>query len=119
MRPDDELVTLRTENAGLRAQLAAALARIAELEQQRRDPPAFVEPNSPPRTQPNPPRKKRERRHNHARRRELPTRTIEHALERCPECDYQLRGSSFDYSRQVIELPPAPPVEIIEHRVLK
>ncbi len=119
MRPDDELVALRSENAALREQLASALARIAELEQQRRDPPSFVKPNTPPRTDPKRPRKKRDPHHNHARRRELPTRTIEHALERCPECHYQLRGRSLDYSRQVIELPPPPPVEIIEHRVIK
>jgi hypothetical protein len=119
MSADEELVVLRTENAALREQLAAALARIAELEQQRRDPPSFVKPNTPKRTEPKRPRKKREGRHNHARRRELPTRSLEYALDRCPECHYQLRGSSLDYSRQVIELPPPPPVEIIEHRVIK
>jgi hypothetical protein len=126
MTLEEEVTRLRAENAELRSlvaqlqeQLTAALARIAELEQQRHDPPPFVKPNTPKRTDPKRPRKKREWHHNHARRRELPTRTIDHALDRCPECHYQLRGSSLDYSRQVIELPPPPPIEIIEHRVIK
>ena len=126
MTLEDEVASLRAENAQLRAliaqlqdQLAAALARIAELEQQHQDPPPFVKPNRPPRPDPTPPRKKRAARHNQARRRETPTRTLDHALERCPECNYQLRGHSIDYTRQVIELPEPPPVEIIEHQVIK
>ena len=77
---EDEVASLRAENAQLRAliaqlqdQLAAALARIAELEQQHQDPPPFVKPNRPPRPDPTPPRKKRAARHNQARRRETPT----------------------------------------------
>lgn len=126
MTLEEENARLRAENAELRAlvtqlqeQLAAALARIAELEQQQRDPPPFIKPNKPARTEPKPPRKKRDAQHNQARRREAPTRTVEHALERCPDCHCQLRGHSIDYTRQVIELPPPPPVEIIEHRVIK
>jgi hypothetical protein len=126
MTLEDEVASLRAENAQLRAliaqlqdQLAAALARIAELEQQHQDPPPFVKPNRPPRPDPTLPRKKRAARHNQARRRETPTRTLDHALERCPECNYQLRGHSIDYTRQVIELPEPPPVEIIEHRIIK
>ena len=119
MTPDDELATLRAENTALREQLAAALARIAELEQQRRDPPSFVKPNRAPRPDPKPPRKKRDGQHNQARRREPPTRTLDHALDHCPDCHYRLRGQSIDYTRQVIELPSPPPVEVIEHRVIK
>jgi transposase len=126
MTLEEEVVRLRTENQELKQQLvqaleqlAAAQARIAELEQQRHDPPPFVKPNKPARSQPKPARKKRDARHNQARRREMPTRTLDHALERCPECTYLLRGQSIDYTRQVIELPAPPPVEIIEHRVLK
>jgi hypothetical protein len=126
MTLEDEVARLRAENAELRTlvaqlqdQLAAALARIAELEQQRRDPPPFVKPNRPARPDPKPSRKKRDARHNRARRRETPTRTVDHALSRCPDCNYQLRGQSIDYTRQVIELPPPPPVEVIEHRIIK
>jgi transposase len=126
MTLEDEVARLRAENAELRStvaqlqeQLASALVRIAELEHQRRDPPSFVKPNTPARADPKPPRKKREKHHNQARRREAPTRILTHALDRCPDCHYQLRGTSLDYARQVIELPPPPPIEVIEHRVIK
>jgi transposase len=126
MTLEDENAQLRAENAELRLlvaqlqeQLALALARIAELEQQRRDPPSFVKSNTPKRTDPKPPRKKRAPQHNRARRRETPTRIVEHALDRCPDCNYRLRGQSLDYSRQVLELPPPPPIEVIEHRIIK
>lgn len=122
----DELAQLRTENAALTAQvaaleqqLAAALARIAELEQQRPDPPPFVKPNRPKPDAPKRPRKQRAAHHNRGRRCEAPTRTEAHALEHCPDCHYPLRGSSIDYRRQVIDLPPPQPVEIIEHQVIK
>jgi transposase len=126
MTLEDEVQQLRAENAELRAltaqlqqQLAAALARIAELEHERRDPPPFVKPNKPPRPEPQQVRKKRDPRHNHARRRETPTQIVPHAVDRCPDCHYQLRGQSIDYTRQVIELPEPAPVEIIEHQVIK
>ena len=126
MTLEEEVIRLRAENAELRAlvaqlqeQLATALARIAELEQQRHDPPPFIKPNKPTRTEPRPPRKKRDARHNRARPRETPTRSVDHALDRCPDCQYQLRGMSVAYTRQVIELPPPPPVDVIAHRVIK
>ncbi len=121
---------LRVENAQLRQllavvqeQLAAALARIVELEgqvNQRGDPPAFVKPNRPKATgAPSQPRKKRAAEHNTSRKRSKPTRIERHVLEHCPECHYRLRGESLDYSREVIELPPPQPVEVIEHQVVK
>ena len=126
MLPEDELQHLQVENGELRVrvsqlqeQLAAALARIAELEQQRRDPPAFVKPNAPKRAEAKRPRKKRAAHHNRARLREAPTQIVPHALDRCPDCHYQLRGESIDYTRQVLELPPPAPVTIIEHQVIK
>jgi transposase len=126
MTLQDEVERLRAENSDLRARvseleqhLAAALARIAELEQQRHDPPPFVKPNRPKPDSPKAPRKKRAPHHNHGRKRMTPTRYIEHALERCPDCHYRLQGHSLDYSREVIELPNPQPVEVIEHRVIK
>jgi transposase len=126
MTLEDEIAQLRAENAELHAlvaqlqqQLAVALARIAELEQQHHEPPPFIKPNKPPHPEPKPPRKKRDPPHNQARRREPPTQTVDHALERCPDCNYQLRGESIDYTRQVIELPEPPPIQIIEHRIIK
>ena len=119
MTPEEEVAWLRAENTALREQLAAALARIAELEQQPRDPPPFVKPNRPKSTEPKRPRKKRAAQHNRGRRCELPTRTQSHVLERCPECNYRLQGQSVDYRRQVIELPAPAPLEIIEHQIIK
>jgi len=121
-----EVEHLRTENAQLRLQaaqlqqqLAAALARIAELEQQPPAAPPFVKPNRLPSTEPKPKRKKRAAHHNRGRRCQAPTRIETHALERCPDCHYQLRGQSIDYRRQVIELPPPVPVDVVEHQVIK
>jgi hypothetical protein len=121
-----ELIELRAENAALRQQVAAlqtelatAQQRIADLEQQQRDPPPFVKPNRPKPSAPKRPRKKRAPQHNHGRRRMPPTRVVEHALERCPDCQYQLQGHSVDYTREVIELPDPQPVEVIEHRIIK
>jgi hypothetical protein len=121
---------LRVENAQLREllavvqeQLAAALARIAELEgqvNQGSDRPAFVKPSCPKATgAPSQPRKKRAAAHNTSRKRSKPTRIERHVLEHCPECRYRLRGESLDYSREIIELPPPEPVEVIEHQVVK
>ena len=119
MTLEDEVAALRAENAVLRAQLAAALVRIAALEQQRDDPPPFVKPNRPKPAEPKPSRKKRAPQHNRARRREAPTRIVAHALDRCPDCTYRLHGTSIDYVRQVIELPPPHAVEVVEHQVIK
>jgi transposase len=116
---------LSVENAALRGQveqltgqLQTALARIGELEQRKPEPPAFVKPNRPSK-EPSGPRKKRAAEHNASRKRAEPTRTERHVLERCPDCDYRLSGESIDYTREVIELPPPQPVEVIEHQVIK
>ena len=121
-----ENAQLRAENAELRAlvgqlqeQLATAQTRIAELEQQRREPPSFVKPNRPRSLEPKPKRKKRASHHNHGRRRMTPTRSVDHALDRCPDCQYRLQGQSLDYTREVIELPEPQPLEVIEHRIIK
>jgi transposase len=121
-----ENAQLRAENTELHAlvsqlqeQLATAQARIAELEQQRREPPSFVKPNRPKSSSPKEKRKKRAPHHNHGRKRMTPTRSLEHALDRCPDCQYRLQGHSLDYTREVIELPEPQPVEVIEHRIIK
>jgi transposase len=120
-----ENATLRAENERLRAELAQApeliaqlQARIAELERRKTPPPPFVRPDTPQPPKPKP-RKKRASLHNAGRPREEPTQIVLHALERCPDCGYRLRGQSVARTRQVIELPEPPPVSIIEHRVLK
>jgi len=126
MMLEQEVELLRTENQDLKQQLATLLqqlavaqARIAELEQQHTDPPPFVKPNRPKSNEPKPKRKKRAPHHNHGRKRMTPTRSVEHALERCPDCDYRLQGHSLDYSREVLELPEPQPIDVIEHRIIK
>jgi transposase len=132
MRPE-EIQALLAENAALRAevtalrlqvaeltkQLQAALVRIAELEQQKTEPPSFVKPNRPLRSEGKAVRKKRASEHNTSRKRSQPTRVERHVLEHCPGCGYHLSGESIDYTREVIELPPPQAVEVIEHRVIK
>jgi hypothetical protein len=123
---EEEVERLRTENQELKQQLAqvleqlaAAQQRIVELEHQHSDPPPFVKPNRPTSSAPKPKRKKRAAEHNHGRKRMTPTRSVEHALERCPDCDYRLQGHSLDYAREVLELPEPQPIEVIEHRIIK
>lgn len=130
-RLERELAEVRQVLEGARGELAEARQvitalkqRIVELEQgsdrPESQPPSFVKPNRPKRPEGlKQPRKKRAPQQNHGRRRESATRVVEHAHDRCPECNYQLRGQSVDYSRQVIELPEPQPVEVTEHRVLK
>lgn len=82
-------------------------------------PPACVKPNRPAPTTAKAPRKKRDRRHNTSRFREMPTQVIPHALDSRPDCHYGLQGHSLDYTRQIVEIPAPQPVTIIEHRVFK
>src|SRR5215213_5144702 len=126
MMLEQEVERLHAENQELKQQLAtllqqlvAAQARIAELEQQHPDPPPFVKPNRPKSTEPKAKRKKRAPHHNHGRKRMAPTRSVEHALDRCPDCHYCLQGHSLGYSREVLELPEPQPIEVIEHRIIK
>jgi len=121
-----ENARLQAENTALQAQvaqqgaeLAAALERLAELERRGQEAPGFVKPNRPKPEGERRPRKKRAAEHNTSRQRLTPTRQVRHALERCPECQYELRGESIDYTREVIELPAPQAVEVIEHRVVK
>jgi len=118
------VVLLRAENTELRRQVTVLSARIAELESQDKPQaakslPSFVKPNRPKRDTPDGKRRKRAPEHNASRRREEPTRIERHALDRCPVCAYPLIGESIDYTREVIEIPAPPPVEITEHRVIK
>jgi transposase len=131
MRVEEENAALRAENAALKRELNAlreqvnqltttldaAQARIRELEAKKTPPPAFVKAKVPQR--PKQPRKKRAAQHNHARRLEVPTQMVEHRLERCPACQGHLSGVHLARRRQVIDLPPPPPVEVTEHQVFK
>jgi transposase len=145
MTTDEELAVLRADNAALRtenralraenaelsthlsalqeqvAQLSTALEQaqqqIKELEAKKTPPPAFVKANVPER--PKQVRKKRAPEQNHARRLERPTQVVAHRIERCPACQGHLSGIHLARRRQVVDLPPPPPVQVIEHQVFR
>lgn len=98
-------------------ELAVAYQRIEELEKQKTPPPAFVKANVKKPPEQGKKRKKREAQYNRARRREAPTQVVEHRIRHCPVCANALGGISVARRRQVIELPPPPPVEVTEHVV--
>ena len=131
MTQEEELAALRAENAALKSELSllrqqveqlsgalhAAQARIAELEAKKTPPAAFVKANVA--KKPKQERKKRAVEHNHARRLEPPTQIVDHRLECCPVCQGCLSGVHLARRRQVVDLPPPPPVQVIEHHVFK
>jgi transposase len=59
---------------------------------------------------------RRKRKKSFVRRREIPTETVKHAMEACPDCGRALKGGWVHHVRQVIEIPHTP-VRIIEHRI--
>src|SRR6266700_917086 len=101
-------------------QLRVAQARIEELEQLKTPAPAFVkaEKKKPPEEQQKA-RKKRDAKHNRARPRSVPTQIVEHRLVNCPQCHMRLGGISLARSREIIDMPPPPPVEVTDHRIYK
>ena len=108
---------LRADLATTRADLAAAQARIVEFEAQAartKKPPAFVRANRPQHRE-GEPRKKREM--NFARKRETPTREVDHAYEQCPVGGTTLLGGYVKWTRQVLHVPVVR-AEVIEHRFL-
>jgi len=117
----ETLQTSRAELQSTQEALGAAQVRIAQLEQVKTPPPAFVkEKKKPPPTQEKKPRKKREARHTHARKRSaVPTHMVEHRIVQCPDCHLRLGGISLARCREVIAVPPPPAVEVTEHRIDK
>src|SRR5947209_10532887 len=124
---EEEAAQLRKENQELREalketqeRLRVALARIEKVEKQKTPPPAFVKADvKKPATQENKPRKKREAQYNRARPRAMPTQIVEHRIVACPTCHLRLGGISLARCREVIDVPPPPPVEVTEHRIYK
>jgi transposase len=114
-----EAAGLRAENEQLREELEALLEQAAGSVQGKRERSVKVKPNRQKSDEARGPRRKRAAEHNRSRKRMEPTRVERHTLERCPECAYQLRGKSVDYTRQVVELPEPQPVAVIEHQVIK
>jgi hypothetical protein len=99
-----QVSALGLENQRLREELAG-----------RGGPPSWVRPNRSLAKAKEKQQKERKRRaQSFARKREEPTRTISHALDRCPDCGQQLSGGWEHSRRQVIDLPTVA-VEVIEH----
>jgi transposase len=119
MTQEEEIAHLRAENQALREALSQALARIEELEK-KTPPPEFVKANvKKPQAEEKKPRKKRDARHNHGRMRAVPTQIVEHRVVTCPDCHLRLGGITLARVREVIDLPPPTPVEIIHHRIFQ
>jgi hypothetical protein len=120
MTQEEEIAHLRAENQALREALSLALARIEELEKQKTAPPEFVKANvKKPKTEEKKPRKKRGAEHNHGRMRAVPTQIVEHRIVTCPDCHLRLGGISLARVREVIDIPPPEPVEVIHHRLFQ
>ncbi len=123
MTLEEEVADLRQATAALQAEVTrlqtvvtALEAQLADLRQQK-TPPPFVKPNNPP--APQRPRQKRDPAHNHGRPRATPTEVRTHADDPCPTCAYPLTDQSIARRREVLDLPPPPPVTVIEFQVLK
>lgn len=84
-------------------------------------PPPFVKANThrEKRGHPHKTRKKRAAEQNGVRKKEPPTEIRQHALDRCPDCNYKLSGHSIARRREVIDLPMMPAVQVVEHQVIK
>jgi transposase len=122
---EEEASQLRKENQDLREAwqqtqplLRVALARVEELEKQKAPLPAFVKADvQKPAAEEKKPRKKREAQHKRARRRAMPTHTLDHHLALCPQGDLPLGGISLARCREVIDIPPPSSVQITEQRL--
>ena len=122
-----ENAELRATNAALHQSLTLALgllaqlqARVEELETAPPPPPPVGKSNTPrPDPASKPPRRQRAADQNHGRRYDPPTEIRDHAYEACPDCGHALYGHSIARKRQVLDLPPPPPVRVIEYHVLK
>ena len=114
----EQIAAQQEQIALLQEQVAFLKQRLAELEGKPPAPPAFVKPNKPKASEPKRPRRKRASAQNHGRKRVMTvTRREEHRLECCPDCGAKLRRERKAWTREVIELPPPQPVEVIEHIV--
>jgi len=104
----------------LEAGLKAAQDLIQELAGQKEGPPPWVKANKPKKkAEEKRPRRKRTAEQNGVRRREEPTRVVEHKLERCSDCGCGLHWPTEVYRRQVVDIPPPPVVEVTDHVVIK
>jgi hypothetical protein len=119
-RMGGELKLCREQLKESQEQLQKAQVQIAELEKRKTPPPGFVKANKKKREEgEKKPRKKREAQYNKARPRSEPTAIVEHRVVNCPECHQRLGGITLARQREVIDVPPPPPVTITSHCIYK
>jgi hypothetical protein len=99
----ERVVQLESENAELRSGLGGGGSVTASK-------PDWVKPNRSERRG----AERAKRKSSFARKRDIPTEVVEHAVENCPDCGRSLVGGWVHSRRQVIELPQTP-VRVIEH----
>jgi transposase len=114
------LSAMQAENQALNEQLVTANIRIEELEKLKTPPPAFAKANKKksPEEQKKA-RTKRDAQQNRGRPRSSPTQIVEHRLVSCPHGHRRLGGMRLARTREVIDVPPPPPVEVTPHRIYK
>lgn len=123
----DELVALVRSQAATLEQQQALIgrleARVKELERRLekgggpRGMPG-LKPPSPASESPRPSQPRKARSQGFARPRSIPTATVTHVLDQCPDCGTSLGGGSVKRTREVIDLAPAA-VEVIAHQVVE
>jgi transposase len=111
-------LTQQARLAALEGQVAALTARVNELSGEPPPPPPplpppFVKPPRPAKPAKGP---RKRRAVGFARRRDTPTRVVEHVVDACPDCGTPLSGGEVVRRRQVLHIPRVP-VEVIEHVV--
>lgn len=99
----ERVAELEAENADLRAQLGGGSGGESGK-------PDWVKPNRAQRRA----AERAKRKSSFARKRDIPTEVVEHAVDICPDCGRPLSGGWVHSHRQVIELPLTP-VRVIDH----
>jgi len=108
-----ENAALQETVTALQQQVTTLTERLAVLEQ-RPPTPGFKANRAAP---PGPRAARKRRPLNFARRRDVPTETVTHAVDCCPACGLALAGGAVVARRQIIAVPLAP-VTITEHVTL-
>jgi transposase len=115
----EQVAALLGQVQSLQDQVAGATARVSELEQGKVHRRGIGKPASRRRDEPPKPRRQRAPEQNAGRPLDPPTAFEVHQYERCPDCDYPLRGGSVWWRRQVVDLPPPPPPVVTEHTFVR
>lgn len=102
----ERVAALEEENAELRAKLGMGGGS-------KPSAPEWVKPNRAERREAERAERKK-RKHSFARKRDIATREVGHAVERCPDCGRKLSGGWVVGKRQTIEIPQTP-IEITDH----